>query len=62
MTRKSRREIERKLDALDDGTPDADDEVPDELVINYQVVGPDGDIVDTYKKTLEVGSGGGATE
>lgn len=56
--RRSKRDIERALEALDDGTPDADDELPDEYVINYQVVGQDGNIVDTFERVLWVGDSG----
>lgn len=52
MTRRqSRREIEHRLDDL---TPTDESNLPDEFVIQYEVVGSDGEtVVDTFEKVIE---------
>lgn len=51
MTRKTRREIEHRLDDIE---PTDEEDLPDELVIRYEVVGSDGEtVVDTFERVIE---------
>lgn len=55
MSRKSRREIEQKLDDLDDAGTDAD--VPDRCVIRRKIIDTDGTVVDTKRIVLDESEG-----
>lgn len=52
MTRKTRREIARDLDDLDDDTPDDDE--PLRVVLRRDAVDDDGEVIERNREVVEI--------